>query len=215
MFNSRSGFHPEFGLFCPSPRRRRALRLATLSVATMLAIGATMGLAVARWPGGQGAATPAQPASEAATAPTLAPEARVQHEPCKADTDSLASFFLNSTCGKHVRHGGHAAGRVATVIIGRTDVAPEPVTPPPAAATAEPAKPSAASAEKAENAAAAEPTVPAKKPKPKAMALTAPNAPNTYAPGAYAPNAYAPPYGGTRSSPPQSGFGPFGQWPRW
>jgi len=42
-------FHPEFGLLCPSPRRRRSLRLAMASVIVGMAIGATMELAVAHW----------------------------------------------------------------------------------------------------------------------------------------------------------------------
>jgi hypothetical protein len=209
--------HPEFGLLCPSPRRRRALRLTILSIATTLAIGATMGLAVARWPGGEETATPAQPASEPAPAPApvQTPEPARVHETCKADTGSLSSFFLDSTCGKHVRHGGRSAGRVATVIIGHTDVAPEPTqTVPPTAAATGPSKPGAASAEKSETATAAtaEQTTPIKKPKPKAIV------PNADAPNAFASTA-------TRSydsfgSPfhsifPQSGSSPFGQWPRW
>jgi hypothetical protein len=202
-------FHPEFGLLCPSPRRRRALRLASLSVATVLAIGTTVALAAARWPAGDGAATPVQPMNEPAPAQTL--DAARTHESCKADTErSLASFFLDSTCGKHVRHGGRAAGRVATVIIGRTDVAPEPTVaaPPPT--------------EKSENAtpAAAERATPPKRPKAKsstAIALTAPsaNAPNSASTARAGRETYDP-YGTIfRSGSPQSGYAPAARsWPQ-
>ena len=57
-------YHPEFGLLCPSPRRRRGMRLAALCAVTAMAIGATMGLAVARWPAsGDGLAAASEPAN--------------------------------------------------------------------------------------------------------------------------------------------------------
>jgi hypothetical protein len=49
---SAPDFHPEFGFLCPSPRRRRSVRLAVASVITGMAIGATIepcGGALARW----------------------------------------------------------------------------------------------------------------------------------------------------------------------
>jgi hypothetical protein len=146
MFSSRSdrpsvpGYHPEFGLLCPSPRRRRVMRLGVLSIATTIAIGATMGLAVARWPDRDGLAATAEPMNERSQVPAAAIEAVRAHESCKTDpTGDLAAFFLKTACGSskpHARHAGRAANRVATVIIGRTDIAPEPteVAPPPAAA---------------------------------------------------------------------------------
>jgi len=145
-------FHPEFGLLCPSPRRRRSLRLVVLSVVTTMAIGATMGLAVAHWPDGEGLASTVQPMegpagklgipasatqrSEIAAGVDALPAANA-HESCKAGAGDLATFFLNPTCGSsklHARHGGRAGNRVATVVIGRTDAAPATQTPVAAAA---------------------------------------------------------------------------------
>jgi hypothetical protein len=123
-------FHPEFGLLSPSPRRRRALRLATLVVLATLATGATMGLAVAHRTGGEGLAVssqtveeqlPARPFDIGANSPQLA---RAQAS-CQAGTsDDMAAFFLNPSCGgrkPHARHGAQPANRVATVILGRVD----------------------------------------------------------------------------------------------
>src|ERR1700732_808467 len=56
---SAPDFHPEFGFLCPSPRRRRSVRLAVASVITGMAIGATIELAVAHWRGGDVARSPA------------------------------------------------------------------------------------------------------------------------------------------------------------
>ena len=65
MSGSRSDwprdFHPEFGLLCPSPRRRRGIRLALVSAVATMAIGATMGLAVAHWPDGEAPVSAGEP----------------------------------------------------------------------------------------------------------------------------------------------------------
>src|SRR5258708_26382696 len=123
-------FHPEFGLLCPSPRRRRSLRLVVLSVVSTMAIGATMGLAVAHWHDGEGLASTVQPmeglagaleipagaAQRSATAADVdALPAADAHESCKAGVSDLAAFFLNPTCGSsrlHARHGARAGNRV-------------------------------------------------------------------------------------------------------
>jgi hypothetical protein len=195
-------FHPEFGLLCPSPRRRRGLRLVVLSVMSTLAIGATMGLAVAHWPDGEVPASAAQPTdgqppagapdipasatprSMSAAGVDSSPAMRLQ-ESCKAGvTADLAAFFLKSTCGAgklHAKHGARAANRVATVILGRTDAAPAPIAAPApvAAATIEPSRVKVGNAAKSANltTAAVEGTAAAKKPKVKAsapIALTPP-----------------------------------------
>jgi hypothetical protein len=147
-------FHPEFGFLCPSPRRRRAIRLAVLSIATTVAIGATMGLAVAHWSDGGGQAfqtmdrqppagvlahpanstTRSLPATDVDASPvTPAPvtpaPVTLGQESCNAGAIDLGAFFFNPTCGSHrfhARHGARAANRVATVILGRVDAAPDP-----------------------------------------------------------------------------------------
>jgi len=171
------GFHPEFGLFCPSPRRRRVLRLVALSAVTAVAIGATIGLAGAHRPDLEGLAATAQPiAPPAVVVSATGLEARRLRGSCKPDGAlDLAALFFNSACGwskLHARHGGRAANRVATVIIGRTDVASTAATTPaPLAATA-PSHGDGASAEKsaALTMAAVERTAPPKTPKLKASA---------------------------------------------
>jgi hypothetical protein len=224
-----SGFHPEFGLLCPSPRRRRCIRLVMLSVATTLTIGATMGLAIAHRTDGEDPASMVQPMDERAPAgvSTTADGADVR-ESCKANVATdLASYFLGSACAPnkpHARHGARATNRVATVILGRVD-APAATAAPSAAVAApasEPPQPGAGKAEKSASVTAAvERTAPPKKPKAKAtgpIALT----PAGGMLGAPTPNAYASapklgreaydPYRDTfRSTPRQSGFdAPFG-----
>jgi hypothetical protein len=136
MSNSRSGwplapdFHPEFGLLCPSPRRRRALRLATVAVLAVLGVGATMGLAIAHRTDGEELAAalltvqeqlPARPFDSSANAGevTRAPAS------CQAGTsEDMAALFLNPSCGArkpHARHGARETNRIATVIVGRMD----------------------------------------------------------------------------------------------
>jgi hypothetical protein len=164
-------YHPEFGLLCPSPRRRRGMRLAALCAATAMAIGATMGLAVARWPAnGDGLAA----ASEPATSPLAQVSASggvkpPGHKSCKPEKvnsfPDLVALFLAPDCGSgnHVRHGAREANRVANVIIGRTDATPTPT----AETAAKPVEVKAADAEKTSNAATAavEPTKSPRKPK--------------------------------------------------
>jgi hypothetical protein len=136
-------FHPEFGFLCPSPRRRRGIRLAVLSIATTVAIGATMGLAVAHWSDGGGQAS--QPIDRPPPAEVLAHPANsskrslpvagadaspvtLRQESCNAGATDPAAFFFNPACGSrrfHARHGARANNRVATVILGRVDAAPE------------------------------------------------------------------------------------------
>jgi hypothetical protein len=222
-----SGFHPEFGLLCPSPRRRRCIRLVMLSVATTLAIGATMGLAIAHRTDGEGPASMVQPMDERPPA-GVSTTADGVRESCKADVATdLASFFLGSACAPnkpHARHGARATNRVATVILGRVD-APAATAAPSAAVAApasDPSQPGAGKAEKSANVTAAvERTAQPKKPKAKAsgpIALTpaggmlGASTPNAYASAPkFGREAYDPYHDTFRSNPRQSGFdAPFG-----
>lgn len=155
MSSSRSdwpagpGFHPEFGFLCPSPRRRRAIRVAVLSIATTVAIGATMGLAVAHWSDGGGQASqttdrqppagvlahPANlskrslPVAGVDASPVTPVSVTLRHETCHGGAIDLAALFFDPACGSrrfHARHGARANNRVATVILGRVDAAPDP-----------------------------------------------------------------------------------------
>jgi hypothetical protein len=192
-------FHPEFGLLCPSPRRRHCIRLVILSLATTMAIGATMGLAIAHRTDGQGPAATVQRTDERPPAGDAA--ARVP-ESCKADVATdLAWFFLGPACAPnkpHARHGARATNRVATVILGRINAAPTSSAAPIAAPAIESSQPNAGNSEKSANVttAAVERTAPPKKPNVKA------NAPISLTPAARepsrrnvmldaAPNAYA------------------------
>jgi len=173
-------FHPEFGFLCPSPRRRRGMRLAVLCIVSTMAIGATMGLAVARWPAnGDGQASTAEPANGQPLARVSASGVdATSGRGCRADKadmfKDMAALFLDPVCGSnkpHARHGARAANRVATVIIGRTEAVPAA----PAAAAVEPSEAKVGSANV--TAAAVEPTMPPKKPRAKAsapIALTPP-----------------------------------------
>jgi hypothetical protein len=206
-------FHPEFGLLCPSPRRRRGMRLAALCALTAMAIGATMGLAVARWPAsGEGLAAGSEPMNSSPLARVSGSGAGTStaHKACKPEkVDSfpdLLALFLAPDCGpsNRVRHGAREANRVANVIIGRTDAAPAPT----AEAAAERVEVPAADAEKAANAASVtvEPNKP-KKPKLKARdpgrqnAMLSPDAGPRYR---YETTDYRNPY----RPAGQSGFGP-------
>jgi hypothetical protein len=228
-------FHPEFGFLCLSPRRRRVLRLVMLSVATAVAIGATMRLAGAHWPDREAATAQPTDAPLAAAVSATGMDASRLHESCKPDgVRDLVALFFNSACGSgklHARHGGRAPNRVATVIIGRTDAASTAATTQaPAAATGiETSHGDGAGAEKsaALTTAAVERTTPPKKPKLNAkvpIALTAQarelSRQNTVGDAAMAYAATPKirresfnPYGDTfRSSTPQSGFdAPFGR----
>jgi hypothetical protein len=167
----RADYHPEFGLLCPSPRRRRGMRLAVLCAVTAMAIGATMGLAVARWPAsGDGLATASEPENSSPLARVAAGGGVTprEHKSCKPEkVDSipgLLALFLAPDCGpsNHVRHGARETNRVANVIIGRTDAVPTPAV----ETAAEPVEDKAVDAEKTSTATAAvEPTKSPKKPK--------------------------------------------------
>jgi hypothetical protein len=223
-WSARPDFHPEFGRLCPSPRRRRGMRLAVVSVIAILAIGATMGLAVAHWRDGAEAGVSSGPGKEPRTgvlavakssalvepsAPTdstgASPVARAQESCEDGLIRALAAVFLNSTCGlnkPHARHGARAANRVATVIIGRKD------TESPSASTTalEPAEITAGGAEK--SVAATTPAVERPAPRPKKPKVTAGGA------GAYAsvPQFGRAPYDPYRYDAPRSGFdGRFGR----
>jgi hypothetical protein len=135
-------FHPEFGFLCPSPRRRRGMRLAVIGVLATMAIGATMGLALAHRTDGEEPTATAQPMDEQPPAALTdisisslprsmspagadpSPVTRAQ-ESCKAGTsEDMAALFLNPSCGTrkpHAKHGARATNRVATVILGRMD----------------------------------------------------------------------------------------------
>jgi hypothetical protein len=152
-----------------------------LSLATTMAIGATMGLAIANRTDGEGPASMAWPTDErlvagVSTAGGAATQAR---EFCKADeATGLVSFFLGPDCAPnkhHARHGARATNRVATVIIGRTDAAPTAtaaLSAPVATPAIVPSQPSAGKAEKSANVttAALERMALHKKPKAKASA---------------------------------------------
>jgi hypothetical protein len=226
-------FHPEFGLLCPSPRRRRCIRLMVLSVATAMAIGATMGLAIAHRTDGVGSAFMVRPTDERplASAPTAG--AAATRASCKTDVATdLASFFFGPSCEPnkpHARHRARATNRVATVILGRMD-APAPPGAPVAAPAIESSQRSAGNAEKSANltTAAVERTARPRKPKPKPsapIALTPAVHPPIWQNGTFAapaPDAYASapkfgreaydPYRATfRSAARRSGFdAPFG-----
>ena len=223
-------FHPEFGFLCPSARKRRGVRLATAIVVTALAIGATMGLAVAYHPNVTRPATMAPPIDERPPAEAAVPaaDATRAHESCKGDAaQDLAAFFLNPACRSnkpHARHGARAANHVATVIIGRTEALPTPAaaTPAPVAGSGPP-QAGGGNAEKPVNVAALERTAPPKKLKPKttaSMALAAPApAVDATMTSAYAsaPRSF-PPYGDPfRSIAPPGGLAasPGRSWPQW
>jgi hypothetical protein len=143
---STPDFHPEFGLLCPSFRRRRGMRLVIASVMAGLAIGATIELAFAHWRDNDVAPAPAirsihaRPLAEGAPAVLEIPVVSAQ-PPASADVEKLTTarplgfckeggaedlvaVFLNPTCGSgkpHARHGARTVYRVATVIVGRTE----------------------------------------------------------------------------------------------
>lgn len=147
-------FHPEFGFLCPSPSRLRRLRVAMTLTLAGIGIGATIELAVAHW-GDSGAAAQTliagpieeEPLGKAAAVPrpsgiriaSMQPSESAaltetwplpQHGSCKdAVSRDPAASFLNPDCwsGKvHARHAGRTAYRVATFIVGRTDLPPAP-----------------------------------------------------------------------------------------
>ena len=227
-------FHPEFGFLCPSARRRRGLRVATVIVATTLAIGTTVGFAVAHRTDGVGLPSTTQPTDEPPVAGIAAPaaDATRQHETCQGDVaQDLAAFFLNSACGSnkpHAKHGARVVNRVATVIIGRADAPPAPTAATPALAAIESSQVGSGDVEKRASVATAaiERTAPPKKPKAKASpaAALAANGPAVDA----AESAYASvprsrlqpyqPYGDPfRSVAPQRGLAasPGRSWQQW
>jgi hypothetical protein len=144
------GFHPEFGLLYPSPRRRRRMRLTMSSMMAGIGTGATIELAVAHWCDSVAVAKSlaAETADEELLAEDAAipefsgiPIASVRLSASAAATDAwtvlrpqgsckdaaakdLAASFLDSTCrpGKmHTRHAGRSPNRIATIMVGRTE----------------------------------------------------------------------------------------------
>jgi hypothetical protein len=122
-----------------------------------MAIGATMGLAIAHWRGGDATSASARSFDEerltlpgdaafppvdipvvaigssastpGADEPTAARPQGVCADPSVKD---MAAAFLNPNCGSskpHVRHVARATYRVATVVIGRADVTPAETAP--------------------------------------------------------------------------------------
>jgi hypothetical protein len=115
-----------------------------------MAIGATMELAIAHWRGGEAASASARSFDEerltlpgdAAFPPIDIPVVPIRSSASTAGADELAAArpqgvctdpsvkdmaatFLNPNCGSgksHVRHVARATYRVATVVVGRTDV---------------------------------------------------------------------------------------------
>jgi len=203
---STPDFHPEFGLLCPSPRRRRSMRLVTASVMAGVAIGATMELAIAHWRD-RDAASPVpssidreRPAEDAAV-PAVGdvPIISVRHAASIADADAttstrmqgackevgvkdLATAFLNPTCGSgklHARHAARTAYRVATMIVGRTESPPPAAEPAPVTIAAiEPPHAAVSAALKA----AASTTQSVERAPPPRKAKVAPSTPNVLAP---------------------------------
>jgi len=221
-------FHPEFGFLCPSARKRRALRLAAALLATTLAIGATMGLALEHRTEEVGPAATAPAAEQPLPQASPAADPASVHATCKGDLDQgLASLFLNinSPCGSskpHAKHGARMANRVATVIIGRTEALPTPSATP----ADEPSQVDGGKAEgpASETAAAPERAAAPKKPKTKttAMALASPAVGAAVSAYAAVPRSrlqYYQPYGDPfRSIASQGGFAPassrsWRQWP--
>jgi hypothetical protein len=221
-------FHPEFRVLCPSPRRRRGMRLAVLCIATTMAIGATMGLAVARWPANSdGQASTAEPGN--GQPQVRASAAGVDATPrrgCEADkidaSKDLMAHFLDTACGSnkpHSRHGARTANRVATVIIGRTEAVPAA-----AVAATEPSPVKVGTAEQAANVttAAAERIKSPKNPRAKAsvsIALTPPSGElsrqnamlDPYATARFARETYDPYRNPYRATARQPGFDAFGR----
>jgi hypothetical protein len=210
---SAPDFHPEFGLLCPSPRRRRSIRLAMASVMAGMAIGATIELAVAHWRGGELAQSPAansideEPLAEGAAVKAVldVPVVSARPSALTADTDALtvtrpqglckdtgagdlAAGFLNPACGSarpHARHSPRTTYRIATVIVGRAESSPAP-------ATAEPMPVTVAAVESAHTVVGAGKTVipktqPVERPVPPKIAKAAPGAPIVLTPPAREP----------------------------
>jgi len=208
-------YHPEFGMLCPSPRRRRGMRLAALCAVTAMAIGATMGFAVARWPAsGDGLAAASEPTNSSPLARVSASGgASPGHKSCKPEKvdafKDLLALFLAPDCGssRHVRHGARTDNRVANVIIGRTDAAPAPT----AETAAEPVEAKATDSDKTSNVATAavEPPKSPKKPKLKAREPGRQNAMlNPYVGPRFGHEAYDPYRNPYRATGAQSGFDP-------
>jgi hypothetical protein len=143
---STPDFHPEFGVLCPSPRRRRSMRLATICVMAGLVTGATAKLGIAQWSDSVvGLMAPTaeplgdrSPVEEAALGlPEFAafpPRAASDNDlskgaPAQSSCKNLSTSFLDPTCRSekpHARHAARATYRVATVIIGRPPAPPPP-----------------------------------------------------------------------------------------
>jgi hypothetical protein len=156
--------HPEFGILCPSPRRRRRIRTAMVSALAIIAAGAMIKLAGAHRQGSDLAAARATEGTEQAAVadheglskPLAAPSVLAQSSTSAADVGgltappqggqckessgpNLASTFLNPVCGQsHLKHAGRNPHKVLTVIIGRSE-------PPPASETSVAAAPTDAS----------------------------------------------------------------------
>ena len=164
-------FHPEFGLLCPSARLSRTLRRVLLCLAAGVAVGATTVWAVPHLPAAKTevpsiAASIAMPPATETAAPGRITR-RIAAVPMLADADTssgaraqatcktLASSFLDPTCrpGKlRPRHAMHGKNRVATFMIGRASLSPEPTLPAArpslAAAASERSRPATAAATK-------------------------------------------------------------------
>jgi hypothetical protein len=125
-------FHPEFGLLCPSPRRRRLVRLAMVVALAALAVGATMGLAVAHRTDADVLAAMSLTVEEQLPPrpfdiSTNSPQRIRAQASCQAGTsEDLEALFLNPGCGTrkaHAKHGARAISRIETAIAGRADAA--------------------------------------------------------------------------------------------
>jgi hypothetical protein len=211
-WSSAPDFHPEFGFLCPSPRRRRSMRLVVASVMAGMAIGATIELAVAHWRDGDAAQSPAPgwidderlaagaviqavpdipvPAGRPSTSAAGADDLTVTRSQAfcnDAGAKGLAAAFLNPTCGSekpHARHPARTTYRVATVIIGRTES-------PPAAAESTPVTVAAVEPSLAVVGKTVSPTAqPVERPSPPRKIKAAPSAPIVLTPPTREPARY-------------------------
>jgi hypothetical protein len=134
------GYHPEFGYFCPSPLMRRGFRIAMISAAVGMAIGAIIVLSLMdrRSADSQqniqistfgradrgGSAVAQAAALENEPAVALLPDEEKASMPITRDAcEDEAAFYLDSKCRLVKRHKAHTSQlmttRLASVGIGR------------------------------------------------------------------------------------------------
>jgi hypothetical protein len=128
--SQRSDYHPEFGLLCPSPGRRRRVRLMLVCVVAATAVGATVGLAGTHRPDRDEIAATTIATEEFDTRSAVAPATEVAapaplrgQDFCKsAGAQDPVAAFLNPGCSApKTHHGARAGNKVATYIFGHAD----------------------------------------------------------------------------------------------